>query len=358
MSVGDLKGGVNHIHIAGPDPGGSDGAYIHYEWPAGGTGASAGVDGNNAMRSYNEGDFNSIQSVETVEGGFPLRVERCEIREGCCGDGAFRGGFGLRREVRILGETAMLSVLSEKNVIPPYGVDGARPGAANRFTVERDGRIIEPSTMPGKVSGFRLERGDIVREETAGGGGHGDPLDRDPARVMADLSEGYLTPLQAERRYGVVLGADGALDAEATLARREELRAARLPGAARNGQRRAVRWPAPPGDRAPRGRRGHGDPAGRVDGDLHRSRGAASRLGRNIRRRGCAAGRAVEPAHPARSAGRCGRDHARPPGPGALSPAMPGRFIIGLDADSATIANEAVANVIGGRCLSERGRRT
>ena len=228
-SVGDLKGGANHIHIAGPDPDGSGGGYIHYEWPAGGTGASAGVDGNNAVRSYNEGDFNSIQSVETVEGAFPLRIERCELREGCCGDGAFRGGFGLRREVRILGETAMLSVLSDKNVIPPYGVDGARPGAANRFTVERDGRTVEPSAVPGKVSGFRLERGDIVREETAGGGGHGDPLDRDPARVMADLIEGYFTPRQAERRYGVVLGAGGELDAEATRARREELRAARRP---------------------------------------------------------------------------------------------------------------------------------
>ncbi len=229
MSVGDLKGGANHIHIAGPDPRVSGGAYIHYEWPAGGTGASRGVDGNNAVRSYNEGDFNSIQSAETVEGAFPLRIERCELREGCCGDGRFRGGFGLRREVRILGETAMLSVLSEKNVIPPYGVDGARPGAANRFTVERGGETVEPSNMPGKVSGFRLERGDIVREETAGGGGHGDPLDRDPERVMADLVEGYLTPLQAERRYGVAVGADGGIDADATRAQRRALRAARRP---------------------------------------------------------------------------------------------------------------------------------
>jgi N-methylhydantoinase B len=100
MMVGDLKGGANHVHIAGPRDGGT---YIHYEWPAGGTGASSGVDGNNAVRSYNEGDFNSIQSVETVENQYPLRIERCEIREGSCGDGRFRGGFGLRRVVRILG---------------------------------------------------------------------------------------------------------------------------------------------------------------------------------------------------------------------------------------------------------------
>ncbi len=222
MSVGDLKGGANHIHIAGPDPRG-EGAFIHYEWPAGGTGASAGNDGSNAVRSYNEGDFNSIQSVETVEGAFPLRVERCEVREGSCGDGANRGGFGLRRDIRILGETAMLSVLSEKNVIPPYGVAGGRNGAANRFTVLRDGELVEPSDQPGKVSGFALRRGDIVREETAGGGGHGDPLARAPEDVAADLRDGYLTRDQAANRFGVVLDEDGVVDAEATLSRRDAI---------------------------------------------------------------------------------------------------------------------------------------
>ncbi|MDE0056740.1 MAG: hydantoinase B/oxoprolinase family protein, partial [Defluviicoccus sp.] len=226
MSVGDLKGGANHIHIAGPAPTG-EGTYIHYEWPAGGTGASLGVDGNNACRSYNEGDFNSIQSVETVEGAFPLRVERCELRRGCCGDGASRGGFGLRRDIRILGESAMLSVLSEKNVIPPYGVEGGKAGASNRFFVIRGGETVEPSDMPGKVSGFRLEAGDVVREETAGGGGHGDPLSRDPERVREDVVGDYLTPGQAERRYGVVLGPDLEVDTQATRTKREALAAAR-----------------------------------------------------------------------------------------------------------------------------------
>ena len=262
MSVGDLKGGANHIHIAGPAPGG--GTYIHYEWPAGGTGASDGVDGNNACRSYNEGDFNSIQSVETVEGAFPLRVERCELRQGCCGDGAFRGGFGLRRDIRVLGEGAMLSVLSEKNVIPPYGVEGGRAGASNRFFVLRGGERVEPSSMPGKVSGFRLRADDVVREETAGGGGHGDPLARDPGRVRRDVVEDYLTAGQAERRYGVVLGPDLAVDAEATRARRDALRRERqrVPIEAANeemfdGTRRRVIVPA-----------GIADAAGIEDGAL------------------------------------------------------------------------------------------
>jgi N-methylhydantoinase B len=225
MSVGDLKGGANHIHIAGPRADG--GTYIHYEWPAGGTGASAGTDGSNAVRSYNEGDFNSIQSVETVESQYPLRVERCEIREGACGDGASRGGFGLRRDVRILGQAAMLSVLSEKNVIPPYGVAGGSNGAANRFVVLRDGAVVQPSDVPGKVSGFALRTGDVVREETAGGGGFGDPLIRDPDDVARDVAQGYLTADQALVRYGVALGDDDAPDMLATLAIRSDLKDAR-----------------------------------------------------------------------------------------------------------------------------------
>ena len=221
MLVGDLKGGANHILIAGPREDG--GTWIHYEWPAGGTGASHGTDGSNAVRSYNEGDFNSIQSVETVESQYPLRVERCEIREGACGDGASRGGFGLRRDVRILGEAAMLSVLSEKNVIPPYGVAGGGNGAANRFVVLRDGEVVQPSDVPGKVSGFTLRTGDVVREETAGGGGYGDPLIRDPDNVARDVAEGYLSADQALVRYGVELGDDGAPDMLATLTLRNDI---------------------------------------------------------------------------------------------------------------------------------------
>ena len=220
MTVGDLKGGANHVIISGSDPRGSN--YIHYEWPAGGTGASDGTDGSNAVRSYNEGDFNSIQSVEMVEGQFPLRIERCEIRDGMCGDGEFRGGFGLRRDVRILGERGALSVLSEKNVIPPYGVEGGSNGAANNFTVIRDGEVTPPSDVPGKVSGFVLRTGDIVREETAGGGGYGDRLKRDPEKVLADVLDGYLTESEAEHRYGVIVES-GIVGSVATAAKRSEL---------------------------------------------------------------------------------------------------------------------------------------
>ena len=227
MKIGDHKGGANHTYISGPEPSG-EGIYLLYEWPAGGTGGSEGIDGNHAMRFYTEGDFSSLHSSEVVESRFPLRIDRSELREGSFGDGRHRGGLGMRREVRLTGETAVLSVISEKNVIPPYGVDGGGNGAGNRFTVVRNGEVLEPSPVPGKISGFPLRTGDVVREESSGGGGYGDPLERDPARVARDVRLGYLDRDQAERRYGVVLRPDGSVDAQTSATARDALRASRV----------------------------------------------------------------------------------------------------------------------------------
>ena len=135
----------------------------------------------------------------------------------------------MRREVRVLAGEASLSVLADKNIIPPFGVAGGVGGAGNRFTVVRDGETVEPSPVPGKVGGFSLEAGDVVRMETSGGGGYGDPLERDPGKVHGDVALGYLTPGQARERYGVVVEADGGgVDGNATELQRARLRAERV----------------------------------------------------------------------------------------------------------------------------------
>lgn len=223
--TGDLKGGGNHCYMGGIDPR-SGGTFIFYEYPAGGTGAFDGGDGNNAVRTFTESDITTIQPVEAVEQKYPLRVERCELRLDSGGDGGWRGGLGLRREVRLLAPEAQLSVLAEKNLLPPYGVCGGMSGAPNRFFVVRESQEIEPSPLPGKVSGFPLRAGDIVVMESSGGGGYGDPLERDPARVARDVAEGVISQTRAEAVYGVILR-EGALDQEGTRQRREQLRRTR-----------------------------------------------------------------------------------------------------------------------------------
>ncbi|MBI4491530.1 MAG: hydantoinase B/oxoprolinase family protein [Chloroflexi bacterium] len=224
-AIADHKGTVNHIFVAGRYAGGEP--FIFYEWPAAGTGAFNGADGSNTVRNYQEGDFASIQPVEAVENEYPLLVERCEVRRDSGGAGRWRGGIGMQREERVLAGQAVLSVLSDRTILLPHGVCGGEAGAGNRFTVRRDGREIEPSPIPGKVSGFPLRRDDVVVMRSAGAGGYGDPLDRPPEQVWRDVVEGYLSAEAARTRYGVALVAEG-VDEAATEALRAALRTQRV----------------------------------------------------------------------------------------------------------------------------------
>jgi N-methylhydantoinase B len=223
--AGDLKGGGNHCYVGGPHPRTGE-TFIFYEYPAGGTGGYEGGDGSNTVRAWTESDMTTLQPIEAVEQLYPVRVEATSLREDSGGPGRWRGGLGLTRAVRILVPSTTLSVLAEKAVLPPFGVCGGASGARNRFWVRRDGQPIAPSRLPGKVGGFPLQPGDILLMESSGGGGFGDPLERDPAQVVADVAEGYVTRDAAESAYGIVWNGDGVNAAE-TARRRESLRAAR-----------------------------------------------------------------------------------------------------------------------------------
>jgi N-methylhydantoinase B len=184
--TGDVRGTSNHIYIGGRD-------FIFYEYPSGGTGGSARDDGNTAVRAFNEGENVAIQSTEVVEAIYPLKIRRNEIRPDSGGPGRHRGGVGLVREVEVLTDVAWLSVLSDRNIIPPAGVNGGLSGAPNRFRVYRDGAEIEASAFPGKIANFPLRRGDVVTMESAGGGGWGDAGDRTAKAIAADLESGYVS---------------------------------------------------------------------------------------------------------------------------------------------------------------------
>jgi N-methylhydantoinase B len=224
--AGDLKGGGNHCYVGGPDPRHPGETFIFYEYPAGGTGGFEGGDGSNTVRAWTESDMTTLQPIEAIEQRYPVHVEATALREDSGGPGRWRGGLGLTRAVRILADHTRLSVLAEKAVLPPFGVCGGGAGATNRFYLTREGRPIAPSPLPGKVSAFPIARGDVLMMESSGGGGFGDPLERDPALVAADVAEGYVTAPTAETVYGVGLR-DGAPDAERTRALREALRARR-----------------------------------------------------------------------------------------------------------------------------------
>src|SRR5256712_13700053 len=192
--AGDLKGGGNHCYVGGPDPRHPGETFIFYEYPAGGTGGFEGGDGSNTVRAWTESDMTTLQPIEAIEQRYPVRVEATALREDSGGPGRWRGGLGLTREVLIQTAGTQLSVLAEKCVLPPFGVCGGGAGATNRFWVRRDGRRVEPSSLPGKVSGFTLEPGDILVMDSSGGGRFGDPPPRDSAPVAAHVPQGHVTP--------------------------------------------------------------------------------------------------------------------------------------------------------------------
>ncbi len=207
--TGDVRGTSNHTYIGGR-------GFIFYEYPSGGTGAWSSHDGNTAVRAFNEGENVSIQSAEIVEATYPLSIRRNEVRANSGGAGRYRGGCGLVREVEILTCDAWLSVLSDRNIVPPAGVSGGASGAPNRYSVLRNGRLASASDFPGKIANFPLLRGDVVRMESSGGGGWGEPRSRDPAALARDVEDGYVTGagLAAYRETPVVpaLVPDRALD--------------------------------------------------------------------------------------------------------------------------------------------------
>jgi N-methylhydantoinase B len=203
-AVGDLKGAGNNFYIGGTHPD-TRTPFLLYEFAAGGSGAVRGVDGNNGCRTFLEGDFGSIQPVEVAENECPLLVERSELRVDTGGPGQSRGGLGIDRRIQVLADDAALSYIGDKIRIPPFGVLGGESSGANAFGVIRDGHEFDPAPMPGKVTGYRLKSGDITFSRSAGGGGYGDPLDRDPKQVLLDVAYGYVSERGARDDYGVIL---------------------------------------------------------------------------------------------------------------------------------------------------------
>lgn len=141
--------------------------------------------------------------VEYVERDFPLSIERYAVRPDSGGPGFHRGGAGVVRDVRVLCERAELATRMENTLVAPYGVAGGRAGRTGRI-------VLNPGTagerlLPPLGDGIELRCGDLLRFETCGGGGWGDPLARDPERVRQDVARGFVTARGALEDYGVVL---------------------------------------------------------------------------------------------------------------------------------------------------------
>jgi N-methylhydantoinase B len=152
--------------------------------------------------------------VEAIETEFPVRVERYELACDSGGPGMFRGGLGVRRQWRILAEESSVNLRMDRFKFSSPGVFGAKPARASK-AVLNPGSGAERA-LTSKVAGLLLKRGDLLSVEFAGGGGWGDPLERDVGRVRDDVARGYVSRESAQKDYGVALDRDLDIDPDAT----------------------------------------------------------------------------------------------------------------------------------------------
>lgn len=233
---------------------------------------------------------------EYLERYYPLRIEKYRSVPDSGGAGLHRGGNGVEVAYRFL-RPGEVSIHDDRWFTHPWGVNGGRPAARSRKILERADGTEE--VLPSKCDNVRVEQGDLLRYITWGGGGWGDPLERDPELVEVEAHRGLVTP-DGARDYGVVLGDDLTVDVQATSALREQLRADRdeLPtfdfGPSIEELRRTAQvetgLPAPQPPDAPRGRgttaawssldTAKDAPRGQLEGRVAVVTGAASGIGR------------------------------------------------------------------------------
>jgi N-methylhydantoinase B len=188
--------GVSYVYSLGTsrDDGSQD---VYFEVEVGGWGAHPEADG---ASGFSAGFHNLANSpLEMVESLHPVTFLGYGLTPDSGGAGRTRGGLGLYREWRLDAETGTLATSLDRFRIPPYGLDGGAPGASGRLLVRRNGQAQE---MGSKLSGLALVKGDVVRLETSGGGGYGDPSTRPRDAVAEDVREGYVSAAAAKAAYG------------------------------------------------------------------------------------------------------------------------------------------------------------
>src|SRR5260221_12156534 len=139
--------------------------------------------------------------IEAMELEFPVRVEQYALRADSGGTGRHRGGLGIVRDFRMLGESVAVALRSARQRFAAKGVQGGGAGALGSF-------VLNPGTpgekrLPSTSSATPLANGDVLRVLTPGGGGLGDPLERDRDALRRDLRDGKISEAAARTAYGL-----------------------------------------------------------------------------------------------------------------------------------------------------------
>ncbi len=185
-----------------------------------GFGGHAGGDGEDGIMHMTEPGCRN-NPIEVLESKGPMVIDRYGFRPDSGGPGRHRGGVGVERHYRFLADTTAI-VINYKTRIAPWGVGGGKDGVPNRVVVHPDTAEQREVTVSNNV----FESGGRIHNLTGGGGGWGDPFERDPQAVVEDVRQGYVSVGGARRDYGVVVDPEShTLDEAATAQARVGARA-------------------------------------------------------------------------------------------------------------------------------------
>ena len=184
--------------------------YSHFHFEGVGWGGRPTKDGNSQIIVINGNCRNT--PVEVFESRYPMRVESYRLLEDSGGPGKNRGGLGMERIFTMEVDEITVSAIFNRMLVDPFGIHGGKPGKNSGIYVKRVGdedwmtfSEVYGTISPSKFSNILLHRGDQVKIVAPGGGGWGNPLEREEARVLADVEEGFVTPEAARRDYGLEL---------------------------------------------------------------------------------------------------------------------------------------------------------
>lgn len=207
MAAGE--GGNTVIALSGYDADAAE-PFILVDMINGAWGGRSNKDGVEGVTNPSQNMSN--MPIETLEARYPILMEEYGFRNDSGGAGRYRGGLGLVRQYRILAKRVVAQVRSDRADHAPYGLFGGAAGAPSR-------NILNPeSTAEAAPSKFTMElaEGAVIRHEQAGGGGYGNPLERDLELIERDLLDGKVTSAFAAQHHGVVFDLVGKIDRKAS----------------------------------------------------------------------------------------------------------------------------------------------
>lgn len=175
--------------------------WVYMDITEGSYGGRQGMDGVDAVDVLYANTRNN--PIEDIEAHFPLRVARYELRTDRSGPGRWRGGMGSIRDIEFVAPTH-LSLEGDGGRHPPLGAFGGGEGTPGAVTYRVNGSTDE-LRLPSKFQSRWAEPGDVLRTISPCGGGFGNPLERDPERVLDDVLDGHVSAESARDQYGVVV---------------------------------------------------------------------------------------------------------------------------------------------------------